>query len=124
MSFHVLTVGFRSFKFAVGLSGWGINKALEKYTDWSDTSAYSFFLTRVALNRSFNVTHFKRAIVYRLGKQQQCNQKQADVGDKHSTVIPCIRNGSVCDTDANGQKDQSTQEQQVAPLTAEVCTNR
>lgn len=51
--------------------------------------------SRITLNWPFYVTHFQRAVVYRLAEQKKSDQEQADVGNEHSTVILCIGHGAI-----------------------------
>lgn len=78
----------------------------------------------ILLDRPVHGAHLERAVVYRLGEQQQCDQEQTDVRDVHSAVILRVGHGTVGHAESDRQKDQPAQEQQVAPLAAKLGTNR
>lgn len=78
----------------------------------------------ITLDRSFHVTHFERTVVYRFTKQEQCHQKQTDVGNVHSTVILCVGQRAIGNTHTDCKENQSPEEQQIAPFAAKVCTDR
>lgn len=81
-------------------------------------------LSLLTLNGPLHVTHFQRAVVYRFAEQKKRDQEQADVGNEHSTVILCIGHGTIGNAQSDSQENQSAEEQEIAPLAAEICTNR
>lgn len=70
-------------------------------TEYSANPGSIAQLCLLTLNRSFHVTHFQRAVVYRLAEQKESDQEQTDVGNEHSTVVLCIGHGAI----GNAQSD-------------------
>lgn len=78
----------------------------------------------ILLDRPVYGAHLERAVVYRLAEQEQRYQEQTHVRDVHTTVVLRISHGTVGDTKPDRQKDQPSQEQQIASLAAKLGPNR
>lgn len=60
--------------------------------------------------RTVNVAYLQRTVVNRLCKEQQRDEKKANVRHKYSTVIPDVGVGSEGNADTDSQKYNSTKE--------------